>query len=185
VIAATNANLAARIATGAFRQDLYFRLARYLVATPALRERIEDVPLLAEHYLKVFAADMGWRPPVLAREALAALQAYAFPGNIRELKNIIERALIESGGRTIQVANLHLPTGRGMSPVAVPADPEPTRALPLNLAEAEEVLIQRALAHTNGNIAEAARLLGVHRTRIYRKLQPAPAGEPPASPGFP
>jgi DNA-binding NtrC family response regulator len=172
VIAATNADLEARIAAGTFRQDLYFRLARYLVATPPLRERSEDVPLLAAHYLKIFSADMGRQPPALSREALAALKSYDFPGNIRELKNIIERALIESGGETILAEHLHLLRGAGgvIAPVNAAARKDFTAGLPLNLAEAEEVLIQRALDETGGNIAEAARLLGVHRTRIYRKL---------------
>ena len=173
VIAATNADLEARIAAGTFRQDLYFRLARYIVATPPLRERIEDVPLLAAHYLKIFAAEMGQHPPVLGREALAVLKAYGFPGNIRELKNIIERALIESGGGVIQPGHLHLlrPAGVASLPsVARNARKDLAAALPLNLAEAEDVLIQRALDETGGNIAEAARLLGIHRTRIYRKL---------------
>jgi DNA-binding NtrC family response regulator len=172
VIAATNADLEARITAGTFRQDLYFRLARYIVATPPLRERIEDVPLLAAHYLKVFAAEMGRQPPALSRESLVALKAYDFPGNIRELKNIIERALIESGGDIIQPIHLHL-LRRAVavaSPETAAAKKELPAALPLNLAAAEEVLIQRALEETNGNIAEAARLLGVHRTRIYRKL---------------
>jgi DNA-binding NtrC family response regulator len=172
VIAATNADLDARIAAGTFRSDLYFRLARYTVATPPLRERLEDVPMLAAHYLKVFAAEMGQQPPGLSREVTAALKTYPYPGNIRELKNIIERALIQSGGETILPEHLHLQRNSA-APLAL-INPSPKKdfaaTLPLNLAEAEDVLIQRALDETGGNIAEAARLLGVHRTRIYRKL---------------
>ena len=176
VIAATNADLASRIAAGAFRQDLFFRLARYMLATPSVRERLEDVPLLAAHFLKMFAAEMGRSPPALSRAAAAALQAHDFPGNIRELKNIIERALIESGGEMILPAHLHLTRAAAAAALA-PAQAKKDFAgtLPLNLAEAEEVLIQRALDETGGNIAEAARLLGVHRTRIYRKLAHAEA----------
>lgn len=172
VIAATNADLAARIAAGTFRQDLYFRLARYTLGTPPLRERLDDVPLLAAHFLKVFAAEMGRPSPGLSRATAAALQAHDFPGNIRELKNIIERALIASGGETILPGHLNLLPGAsvGTPPVHSIVKKEAASALPLNLAEAEEVLIQRALDETGGNIAEAARLLGVHRTRIYRKL---------------
>ena len=178
VIAATNADLAARIASGAFRQDLFFRLARYTLTTPPLRERLDDVPMLAAHFLKIFAAEMGQPSPGLSRAAAAALQAHDFPGNIRELKNIIERALIASGGETILPEHLHLLRA---ATVAAPVNLEKkaaTAKLPLNLAEAEEILIQRALDETGGNIAEAARLLGVHRTRIYRKLaQEAPAAD--------
>lgn len=171
VIAATNADLDARITGGSFRQDLFFRLARYTITTPPLRDRIEDVPLLAAHYLKVFATEMAQQAPGLSRDALAALQGYHFPGNVRELKNIIERALIESGGESILPEHLHLLRGEQTQPAAMnDIRKNQMASLPLNLAQAEDVLIQRALEETNGNIAEAARLLGVHRTRIYRKL---------------
>jgi DNA-binding NtrC family response regulator len=172
VIAATNADLAARIAAGTFRQDLYFRLARYPVNTPPLRDRLEDVPLLVAHFLKVFAAEMGMKPPALGARAMEVLLRHAFPGNVRELKNIIERALIECDGEMIEPRHLHL---LQRTAAAVPAARpdlrgETAASLPLNLADAEDLLIQRALHQTNGNIADAARLLGVHRTRIYRKL---------------
>jgi DNA-binding NtrC family response regulator len=172
VIAATNADLAARIAAGAFRQDLFFRLARYTIQTPALRERMEDVPRLAAHFLKTFSADMGRPSPGLSPAAEAALGTYDFPGNLRELKNIIERALIGSGGQMILPEHLQLASAAKnvAPPSGAVLKPELAAALPLNLAAAEEALIQRALQATGGNIAEAARLLGVHRTRIYRRL---------------
>jgi DNA-binding NtrC family response regulator len=171
VIAASNANLQERIATGAFREDLYFRLARYTVTAPPLRERIEDVPILAKHFLRLFAVELGIKTPLIAQEASDALKSYDFPGNVRELKNIIERALIECGEKVIQVKHLRF-THRPVPSVAPPAPAQAaSNALSsLNLAEAEEALIQRALQETGGNIANAARLLGVHRTRIYRKL---------------
>jgi DNA-binding NtrC family response regulator len=145
-----------------------------------LRERIEDVPPLAEYFLRVLAVEMSLKAPILSQATLAMLQAYDFPGNIRELKNIIERALIESGGEVIRPEHLHL---MHRAAIAAPATPtkaprsDRTESLPLNLAEAEDILIQRALQETGGNIADAARLLGVHRTRIYRKL----AQEEPAA----
>ena len=117
---------------------------------------------------------------------MAALRSYSFPGNVRELKNIIERALIESGGETILADHLHLL--RSERAPASAADDNSRKqiaaSLPLNLAEAEDVLIQRALEETKGNIAEAARLLGVHRTRIYRKLaqEEAHSGNLPLKP---
>jgi len=129
--------------------------------------------------LNVFAAEMGLKAPPISSEALGVLKHYDFPGNVRELKNIIERALIESGGETIQPVHLRL-TGAGGHPPHVTAQNSKkdfTSALPLNLSEAEDLLIQRALQATGGNIADAARLLGVHRTRIYRKL----AQEEPAA----
>ena len=176
IVAATNADLQSQIGTGAFRQDLYFRLAQYCVELPPLRERGTDIPLLATHFVRVFAKDMGVAEPKIHADALAALSAYDFPGNVRELKNIIERSLIESDGHTITARHLHLGPGRKTATGAPPADSGPAREagaadqLPLNLEEAETLLIRRALAETGGNIAEAARKLGVNRTRIYRKL---------------
>jgi DNA-binding NtrC family response regulator len=179
VIAATNSDLHAQIAKGVFRQDLYFRLARYRIDTPPLRKRLDDVPTLVMHFLARFAVEMGLKTPPLSAEAMAVLQAYSFPGNVRELRNIIERALIESNGDPIAPEHLHL-YQTGPQPAAAPVEPtvkaEWATALPLNLAEAEDLLIQRALRETNGNIADAARLLGVHRTRIYRKLAVEEAG---------
>jgi DNA-binding NtrC family response regulator len=172
VIAASNARLNERIAAGTFREDLYFRLARFTVNVPPLRDRVEDVPLLAFHFLRLFAAEMGIKAPLLTQEALDALIAYDFPGNIRELKNIIERALIESGENIILTKHLRFMERSASSSFSPQRGNKSVLAasLPLNLAQAEEILIQRALQETGGNIARAARLLGVHRTRIYRRL---------------
>jgi len=181
VVAATNADLPEKIAAGDFRQDLYFRLARYAVATPPLRERREDVALLATHFLEVFSAEMGLPAPPLTAEAREMLEGYGFPGNVRELKNVIERALILSGGDPIRREHLQL---FGAGAVVIPAPPSPAlkaeaaavvESLPLNLDAAEQALIQRALEQTGGNVAEAARLLGVNRSRIYRRF-PQSAG---------
>jgi DNA-binding NtrC family response regulator len=173
IVAATNANLQEKIERGAFRQDLFFRLARYTVRLPPLRERREDICILAAHFLQLLSGEMGLRTPELSERAALALTAHSFPGNVRELKNIIERALIESGGEAIELSDLHLPAG--MASAVLEAEGPAERAalpgeLPFNIKAAEDVLIQRALVQTHGNIAEAARLLGIHRTRIYRKM---------------
>jgi len=192
VVAATNADLEARIAAGQFRQDLYFRLAQFTVHLPPLRTRRDDIPILASHFLGLFATEMGMRPPAMSKAALESLVEYSFPGNVRELKNIIERSLIESGGEPIGPEHLklsapvhaagshapRLPLMRSIElqpsststalPAGAPANEADT--LPLKLDEAEGLLIQRALAETNGNVAEAARRLGINRTRIYRRL---------------
>jgi DNA-binding NtrC family response regulator len=170
VVAATNADLQERIQSGAFREDLYFRLARYLVEIPPLRDRSEDVGPLAEHFLNLFAVEMGVARAALSDGALQLLEGYAFPGNVRELKNMIERALIESNGGPIEPGHLRL-IGRSLRRVQPPADRQPA-SLPLNLEAAEQALIQRALHETAGNIVEAARLLGVNRSRIYRRFRP-------------
>jgi DNA-binding NtrC family response regulator len=172
VVAATNADLHERIAGGVFREDLYFRLARYLVEIPPLRDRAEDVAVLAEHFLELFATDMGVARPALTTRALELLEGYAFPGNVRELKNMIERALIESGGDPIEPAHLRL-IGRSLRRVQNVPAPAPSPSLPLNLEAAEQALIQRALLETAGNVVEAARLLGVNRSRIYRRFRHA------------
>jgi len=148
------------------------------VEVPPLRQRREDIPLLAEHFLHVFATEMGVRVPLVTAAARAKLEQYDFPGNVRELKNVIERSLIESAGEDICPQHLHLfsasPVPTSAAPaagVSIPTNVHTsTEPLPLNLDEAEGVLIKRALAVTNGNVAEAARRLGINRTRIYRRL---------------
>ncbi len=174
VLAATNANLQERIDTSAFRQDLYFRLARFTVTAPPLRERREDIPLLAQHFLQLFSAEMGCEPPALSLDAIDRLTEYDFPGNVRELKNTIERALIESGGVEIQLHHLNF-AAAATSDSAVPAPAfAPTLELPSDLeqvvAQAELWAVRRAVEQSDGNISEAARLLGTNRNRIYRVL---------------
>ena len=97
VVAATNADVSTQSASNAFRRDLFFRLAQFTVEVPPLRRRKEDISLLANHFLHLFATEMNLKPPVLSQRALERLASYDFPGNIRELKNVMERALIESG----------------------------------------------------------------------------------------
>ena len=177
IIAATNAHLESKIAAGSFRQDLYFRLARCVVRVPPLRERPEDIPLLAAHFIAHFSAEMGFKAPAIHADALALLADHPWDGNIRELRNVIESALIASGGREITAAHLRFiksvpnPHTPALAPSASAAPFDPTSGeLPQNLDAAERTLIRRAVSQTGGNIAEAARLLGVHRTRIYRAL---------------
>ncbi|MDB6136711.1 MAG: Fis family transcriptional regulator [Verrucomicrobiales bacterium] len=198
VISATNADLPAKIASGDFRQDLYFRLARFSITTPPLRDRPEDLPHLASHFLSLFASEMGLAAPVLTPEALNSLSHHPWPGNVRELKNVMERALILSGGVPIQRSHLQLfpapalysgtvscissatvpsPAVKAIllpNTASLPSSPASPAAiiadLPLNLEAAEHALILRALEQTHGNVAEAARLLDINRSRIYRKF---------------
>jgi DNA-binding NtrC family response regulator len=178
VVAATNADLQSSIASGTFRQDLYFRLAQFPVHLPPLRQRPEDIPLLATHFLQLFATEMGSVVPAIDPAVMTALSRYAFPGNVRELKNVIERALIESGGSKVQLQHIYVskmdaplpPAAAAVPSLSVAESSDMIEELPLNLEAAENLLIKRALAETGGNIAEAARRLGINRTRIYRKL---------------
>ena len=107
VLAATNTDLQSQIQTDSFRQDLYYRLAPFTVRVPALRDRREDIGLLARHFLQVFALEMGIQDPAISAEAVALLEHYSFPGNVRELKNIVERALIESRQGEIHPEHLY------------------------------------------------------------------------------
>ena len=172
VVAATNVDLEAGIDAGTFRQDLYFRLARFPVRVPPLRERREDIPLLTQHFLRLFAVEMGLQLPGITDEALNMLKIYEFPGNVRELKNIVERAVIESDGLDVCPEHLHFfrPFRDRTSNQRPEADSLVSK-LPLNLKEAEDFLIQRALDQTGGNIAATARLLGTNRPRIYKFLE--------------
>jgi DNA-binding NtrC family response regulator len=172
IVAATNADLAAKITAGKFRQDLYFRLARYLIRTVPLRNRPSDIPLMTEHFLSTFASEMGMAPRKISEEAQALLNTYIFPGNVRELRNIIERALIESAGKVITPEHIYLmPEGDTPLPLTSSDRPSSSARLPLNVKAAEEELIQRALEETGGNVSEAAKRLGMHRSRLYRRLR--------------
>ena len=171
ILAATNAELPARLTAGAFRQDLYFRLAHFVIPVPPLRERPEDIPVLARHFLKMFASEMGRQPAKLGAAALDALAAYPFPGNVRELKSIVERAIIESGGTEIQTGHLHLPPRQLAAMASIPKTADESAAeLSLNLEHAQRQLAQRALAECQCNMSKAAELLGINRTKLYRLL---------------
>lgn len=170
IIATTNVDIQSRISAGTFRQDLYFRLARFTLSLPPLRERPEDIPLLASHFIQHFVNEMGVAEPVMDTDAMAQLCNYSFPGNVRELKNIIERALISSSGNSLSKEHLHLPVYNDALQHGTATMQHEIARLPLKLEDAETELIKRALQQTKGNIAQAARLLGIHRTRIYRMM---------------
>jgi transcriptional regulator with PAS, ATPase and Fis domain len=181
VLAATNVNLQERIESGGFRKDLYFRVTGYDIELKPLRERREDVELFIAHFLNRFAGELKLAAPALSSEAHQALMDYEFPGNIRELKSIIERALIESGGKTIEEHHLHLLNEKALvrsGSVVSPAD-RSSVDLPLNLEQAEIELVKRALASADGNVSKAAQLLGVNRTKVYRILSQSGAGIAP------
>jgi DNA-binding NtrC family response regulator len=165
VIAATNADFQQRIAQGHFRLDLYYRLARFHLALPPLRERVGDITLLARHFVGLFTAEMGVAARPLSPEFLAALEAYPFPGNVRELKNLIERALILAGGDVLRVEHLQFApqfSGQmGTPAVTATASGVASQAVsdwPYSLKEVERLAVQRALHACGGNISRAAAL---------------------------
>jgi DNA-binding NtrC family response regulator len=182
IIAATNLDLRNKVEGGNFRKDLYFRVAGYEIELKPLRERREDIELFIAHFLKSFATELKLSVPALGEEAWQALMEYEYPGNIRELKSIIERALIESGGKRIEEHHLHLLNERSLAQQQsrIPTDRGSSDDLPLNLEQAELELVKRALARADGNVSKAAQFLGINRTKVYRILSQSSCGEPEA-----
>ncbi len=169
VLAATHANLAARIARGEFREDLYYRLRVVEITLPPLRERREDIPRLVRHFLERFAAREGRDVPTLDREAYAALLGHNFPGNIRELENLLEGAAALSQGGAIRREDLQwLPAAS--DPEVAELSPQGEDEIP-DLRALEERHIRRVLRLAGGNKSRAARLLGISRRTLYRKRQ--------------
>ena len=164
LIAATHQDLKRLVDEGRFRSDLYFRISAVPLAVPPLRERAEDIPALAELLLRTLAADLGRGEAQLGREALARLQVYPWPGNIRELRNVLDRALLLAESPTLGVGDLHFDAATG-----------PTAPLPLTtdltLAQLERQHIERVLAEERGRVAAAARKLGIPRSSLYEKLK--------------
>ncbi len=164
VLSATNKDLSEEIRRGTFREDLFFRLAVVPIRVPALRERAEDIPLLATHFLDASARHFGMKAKHLSADALAVLQAYEWPGNVRELKNLVERLLILSPRQEIGPADLPLPA---------PADGALAADAPLKDArdDFERRYILAALKRYRGNVTRTAEALTVERSNLYRKLK--------------
>jgi two-component system nitrogen regulation response regulator NtrX len=169
VIAATNKDLPTEIRAGRFREDLYFRLNVIPIFVPPLRDRENDIAMLAEHFMVEFAREYGRRPKRLDPGAAAGLRSYRWPGNVRELRNVMERLMIMVPGDTIAFGDLAFLDG-GPDPSA-----EESGAAALSLHDArdrfERHYILRALAVQNGNISRTAEALGVERSNLYRKMK--------------
>ncbi len=182
VVAATNTDLLGLVREGKFREDLYYRLNVIAIEVPPLRERIEDLPLLVAHFLDKYAAKTGRGPKELAPQALALMERYAWPGNIRELENTIERAVILSKGPVIGPADLPPSVRAGYETRNLGRSLEPGE---LTLEELERAYIIASLEKFAGNHAATAAALGISRTTLWRKLKsyglsegtgPEPAG---------
>jgi DNA-binding NtrC family response regulator len=174
ILAAANVDLAERVAAGEFREDLYYRLAVVPIVLPPLRERGDDVMLLARHFLARLSEEYGMDPPSLSPQAVAALRRHAWPGNVRELRNALERALLLAGGAVIGPEHLALgavgtpPWARGRAAGDAGGGALP---FPATLGEIERAAARAAVERCGGNKSEAARLLGTTRTRLYRLLE--------------
>jgi NtrC-family two-component system response regulator AlgB len=186
VIAATNRDLKRRMADGVFREDLFFRLNVISVEMPPLRARTEDLSRFAEHYLKHFSRLCGRALDGFSEEARAAIRAYPWPGNLRELRNAIERAAILAQGRQVTARDLPSELRAPAPEIAPHTNGTALAGDPLSLEQLEEAHIRKVLGQTS-SLAEAARALGIDQATLYRKrkkmdLRPA-AASPPAKPG--
>jgi len=171
LIAATNRDLSAEMAAGRFRSDLFYRLSVFDVHLPPLRERGDDVLLLADHFIRTLGPQMGKADLTLSRDACELLRRHSWPGNIRELQNAIERALITSEGTLITAAHLAIPSGS--QPAAPPpqAAPPPPAGATGSLQDLERAAIIEALQRTHGQKSRAAALLGLTRFQLYTRLK--------------
>ncbi len=167
VISATNKSLPEEIRSGRFREDLYFRLAVVPLALPPLRDRGDDVPSLAIHFLREFAVSAGKRPKSFSDAALRKLRAYAWPGNVRELKNLVERLMIMSPGDTIDLRDLPVEIAESGA-ISVPSDFSSLREA---RDDFERRFILAALRKNRGNVTRTAEELGIERSHFYRKLK--------------
>jgi DNA-binding NtrC family response regulator len=161
LVSATNADLHKEVAEGRFREDLLFRINTVEVRLPPLRERREDIPALATHFLRRHV--QRYRKPVdtFDPEALRALLAHPWPGNVRELDHVLERAVLMARGSVLEAGDLGLRAGTAGAPALEQ----------MTLDEVERVLIQKALARHGGNVSEAAKTLGLSRSALYRRLE--------------
>lgn len=201
IISATNVDLKQAVQNGEFREDLYYRLAQFTIVVPPLRDRPEDVQSLAEFFLQRYGSEMGLKNPILTLEAIDALKSYSFPGNVRELKNLMERALLESDGDPITLEHLHFSHGPHSKPFSSssvypsnfshhngsPGLLKDRRPSPVyrrqqffnpqlqdpeewSLKKKEEQWIMEAITFTGGNLSRAAKILGVSRSTLHRKV---------------
>jgi len=170
VLAATNKDLTAEIRAGRFREDLFFRLNVIPIFVPALRDRQQDIPMLAEHFMALVAQEHGRKPRRLASEAAARLQQYGWPGNVRELRNVIERVNIMVGGDTITAQDLGFLGRDGVKP-DLPGEAGPVAPLSEARDQFEKDYILRTLTAQHGNMSRTAEVLGVERSNLYKKLR--------------
>ncbi len=171
LIAATNRSLEKRVEEGKFREDLYYRLKVVTLEIPPLRERDGDVALLAEHYLKLLCEEHGKPPITLSGDALAALSSYGWPGNVRQLKNVLESVVIFHPGGEIEADQLPAEVRESNLISGARGPVQPLQGTPRSMDEIERQAILETLQRTKGHRAEAARTLGIGLRTLQRKLK--------------
>ena len=173
LVAASNKNLEQMVKAGTFREDLFFRLNVVRITMPPLRVRTEDIPLLLDHYMKLFSEENNVPPLTIEPGAMRHLQAYSWPGNIRELRNFVENAVVLRRGGRLTEFDLD-PKIRGVAAPAAagaPAEsPEAPMSNPLSVEENEKRLLREALLKARGNRTRAAKFMGISRRTLHRKL---------------
>lgn len=165
VVTATNRDVAAMIGTGQFRDDLFQRLSCFTLKVPPLRDRVEDIEPLCQHFLEKFAAEYHWPPSRLTDNALVLLARYSWPGNVRQLRNVLLRLAVQTQGRAITDKEILACSEEFAGDQQAPLDIFPS------LEEMEKNHLQAALERTEGNISDAAALLGIARSTFYQKLK--------------
>ncbi|NJD56402.1 MAG: sigma-54-dependent Fis family transcriptional regulator [Nitrospirae bacterium] len=164
IISATNKDLAEEVKKGNFREDLFFRLNVIPIKVPALRERLEDIPLLVDHFLDVLAGEYGQQKKSISPEALSALKKHAWPGNIRELRNVLERLVIMTPSKVIPCADI-------LAPEAPQADYLGFGTLKDARDAFEKDFIARKLEENGWNVSKTAEILGIERSNLHRKIK--------------
>ncbi|MEI9934547.1 MAG: sigma-54 dependent transcriptional regulator [Ferruginibacter sp.] len=162
IIAATNKDLQDDVRQGKFREDLFYRLNVFTISLPALRDRKKDIPVMAQNFMKLFSQKTNVKVNLMSKEFLEQLQMHDWKGNIRELKNVMERAVILANSNELTTDNLPLDIQTASSSHTLSA---------FDLASVEKLHIQRVLNHTKGNKTEAAKLLNIGLTTLYRKIE--------------
>ncbi len=171
IIAATNEDLEKAVELGRFRKDLFYRINVIRIHIPSLRERKEDIPLLTEYFLEKFSEKQKKGKKVLSKDAMQVLMNYEWPGNIRELQNVIERAVALSKNETITGNEFPLPGNYGREPFNTPDGGKRKSFIVTSLAEQEKVAIVDALNKYNGNQTKVAQVLGISTTTLWRKIR--------------
>jgi two-component system, NtrC family, nitrogen regulation response regulator NtrX len=170
VIVATHRNLEEQVRQGSFRQDLFHRVYVFPVALPPLRERPDDIPALVSHFAAQITRQNGWKEASIAPEATQALQAYSWPGNIRELRNVIERLLLFAEGDTVTAGTVQTALPGQIAP-DVHAHPTPTGTLAQRVEQFERQMILDEIKRNNYHITNTAKALGLERSHLYKKCQ--------------
>jgi transcriptional regulator with PAS, ATPase and Fis domain len=163
IITATNRDLTALVAQGLYRQDFFYRINVLKISLPPLRDRTCDIPLLCEHFMETFSKKYSKEIKAISSDALTFLMVHSFPGNVRELENIMEQACVICTGSVVEKQHIFLEQAAPLSQIVDLADHQ------LNSVEREHIM--RVLSHCSGNKAKAAKMLGMHRTTLFRKLK--------------